>query len=357
MPTPQIAPPATNEPRPSALDPRASRWLTLLCLLPLCFIVAFRGDTPDTSNYIEAFNVSQALQINPLSYYENVGMEWTFGLASWLLHTFSLPVSTLFFTYSFFTFYFISIAAARLDLTPAEVIPYYLGNYFILQQLMQIRQGLVMAIAFAMLPLFIGRKRTLWTPAGLLTSILVHSSGALTVIATTTIGLLIPKPQKRNVIVWCIQLIAITFICARLIMSLDILSTLGRLSEYTLDGQYNVDRGFFASANIRATLLLTVMLLTLRQPLLQSRLYITMLGMYAVHLGIRFGFYDFLILSGRLSTTLGFSEIFIIPLLVRTHFRSNFTRTLIAVIYFLLHAFATLQTQVPTLIDDYFTNV
>lgn len=343
-----------ERPMPS-LDWRARHWLTLLAFLPLSLIVALRGDTGDTTNYLDAFKATQDFPWDPFVYYGSFSMEWSFGLLSWLINALSLPASALFFVFSFVTFYFLSIAASRMGLSLVAIAPYYLGTFFLAQQFLQIRQGLAMGLAFSLIPLVVVRRKGLIPGLSLIATSLVHVVSCLTLVTAWALSFVPSKASRRSLALYCLALIALTFLSARAIMTLDVVSTVGRLADYAADGQYNQELQILAPPNIRAALLMGLMLLAATPQLQRSPVFIALVGMYAVHVGMRFGFYDFVILSGRLSTALSFAEVFILPQLVREHVRSPWLRAAIAAVYLLVHAYATYQIQVPTLIDDYFT--
>src|SRR5205085_1030341 len=94
------------------------------------------------------FGSSTEFPWQPFDYYASQGVEWGFGLASWALASIGLGPRTLFLVISAGTFYFIAKTARVLGLNFYLVMPYYLGTFFLTQQLMQIRQGLAIAFAF-----------------------------------------------------------------------------------------------------------------------------------------------------------------------------------------------------------------
>ncbi|TXI21828.1 MAG: EpsG family protein [Roseateles sp.] len=337
------------------LDWRARHWLTLLVFLPLSLIVALRGDTGDTANYLDAFKATQDFPWDPLLYYGSFSMEWSFGVLSWLINALSLPSPVLFFVYSFATFYFLSLAASRMELSLVAIAPYYLGTFFLAQQFLQIRQGLAMGLAFSLLPLVVARRKGFTPVLSLAATSMVHVVSCLTLVTGWVLSFVRPKPTRRALTLWSLALIVLTFLFARAVMTLDVISTVGRLADYAADGQYNQELQLLAPPNIRAALLMVMMLLAVTPRLQRSPVFVVLIGMYAVHVGMRFGFYDFVILSGRLSTALSFAEVFILPLLVREHVCRGWLRGVLAGLYLLVHAVATYQVQVPTLFDDYFT--
>lgn len=334
---------------------RARHWISLFFVVPLALLVALRGNTADTENYVEAFSQSISFPWNPLNYYFEFGKEWFFGVASWFVGLVGFTSTALFFAFSFGTFYFLSLASMKMGISLIQILPYYLGTFFLTQQLVQIRQGLAMSIAFSMLPVIVERRRSLLPLLFLTITPLVHVPSSITVFFTWLLSLSTPHRPMRNIAWWSLLLVVLTIFVARIVTSLDIISSLGPLSIYAIDSQYNTERDFFALANIRGILLLIVMLVGARGVLLQSRIFLVLISLYSVHVGLRLGFYDFLILSGRLSTTLSFSEVFILPILLNQYIRNRILKFVIGIAYLLMHAYFTYIIQIPTLIDDYFT--
>jgi hypothetical protein len=78
------------------------------------------------------------------------------------------------------------------------------------------------------------------------------------------------------------------------------------------------------------------------------------LGIYIAHLGIRIGFIDIAILSGRIGSALGFSEIFLLPMLIKDQINSRLWRVVLTAGYMLVHLSISLLIFTPYLIEDYF---
>ncbi len=328
----------------------------LLLFLPVILAVAWRGDTRDTGTYIDAFSQTLSFPADPLAYYGSVGMEWGFGLLSWMVHGIGLGPVALFFVYSLGTFWCLAIAARRVGLSLPAIAPYYLGSFFLLQQLMQIRQGLGIAFALAMLTL-IPAGRLPWWKAVLAVAVAacMHITAVFMLVSARLLHPTTSRPTRLRLVLWCAFIIGFTVLLARAFMQLEVISNLGRLSVYAVDDEYSGERSPLAPANIRAAMLLVLFLIAAPPALLQTRVYRLMVGLFAASLGLRLGFYDFLILSGRLASALGFVEVLLMPMLVRAAVRQRGLRIAIAAAYLTVHAAATLALQAPFLIDDYFT--
>jgi hypothetical protein len=337
---------------------RAGRSSSALWLaLPLILLVTTRGDTRDTQTYVGIFESTTEFPWHPLEYYASQGVEWGFGVASWTLASLGLGPRTLFFVISAATFYFVAKGARNFGLNFYAVMPYYLGTFFLTQQLMQIRQGLGIAFAFwVVAKLADSRPRVFATFASLLVAMAMHAVAALPILSALLLRLRFPRGNRLSVAAWLLAIVVSTVACARLSSTLNAVELLERLSTYAADETYSGARSLLEPANLRAMLLLFVLAAARSAPALaRSRAYTLLLGLFAMHVGVRLGFLDFEILSGRLSTALGFSEVFLLPLAVRAWFPGAARRTLIGLLYFGIHAAVTTTYQAPFLIDDYLT--
>lgn len=333
--------------------PISSLWLAL----PLVLLVATRGDTRDTSTYIDIFRSTTEFPLNPLDYYAENGVEWGFGLLSWTLSSIGLGPTSLFLVVSAATFFFVARTAQRLGMGFYEVMPFYLGTFFLSQQLMQIRQGLGVSFAFWVLVGLATSSDRRWRLAfSAAIAPMLHVVSLVPLVAAVILRPLLPQPHRWRIAIWTLALIIGCTLLARAIGTLQVFESFERLSAYAADDEYGSARNLFDPANVRAVLLLVLLLAAcMAKPLARSRAYIMLLGLYALHVGIRVGFLDFQILSGRLSTAVGFAEVFLLPMAVCICVKARALRALIGIAYLIVHATATLTIQTPSLIDDYFT--
>ncbi|MBC7710596.1 MAG: EpsG family protein [Rhizobacter sp.] len=341
---------------------RTSRWRVakvsaLWLALPLIFAVSMRGDTRDTSLYIEIFQSITEFPKNPIDYYAEFGVEWGFGILSWLLGSLQFGPTSLFFFVSAATFFFIERTANSIRMSFYTVMPYYLGSFFLTQQLMQIRQGLGVAFAFWVLVRFtLQPNGPLKLLSGAIAALFIHMVAVVPLAGALVVRRFLPTPDRKRIVCWVLILIFVTVTFARAISPSQFLGLFERLTLYSTDGEYSAPRSLFDPANVRALfILLIITSATAVRSLAQSRIFLLLLGLYAMHVGIRLGFVDFQILSGRLSTALGFAEVFLLPMTVNACVPSNTKRTFLGLLYFLVHGFATLAFQAPFLINDYFT--
>jgi hypothetical protein len=331
--------------------------LATIAVAALCLAVALRGNTRDTSNYIDVFKATREFPWNPLAYYVDYGTEWGFGVLCWALRALGLGWGSLFFTTSALTFLALRNAASSVGLRLVAILPYYLGTFFLTQQLMQVRQGLGVAIAFAAILDLANRPFSLRHALLAVLALSVHTVSA----APLALGLtwrLMPA-YRRGTPVTLLQLCVIVLfflVTARVAMQLQVFSVLERLSAYASDEEYNGTRSLLAPANLRALVLL-VGCSVVRRPATFERRYSALLVAMAAAVGLRFGFYDFEILSGRLATAVGFAEVYLLALAVRFALAQPAARRVAAAGFLAAHTVLTLTIQTPFLVHDYFTPV
>ncbi len=322
--------------------------------IPFSLIAAFRGNTPDTGVYIHIFNNSKQLELNPFIYYQLNGVEFGYGVMSWLFHSLHLGWRALFFSISLLTFYFLAKAAQRLHLSFLEILPYYLGSYYLTQQLVQIRQGLGISFAFWIIISSPDRRSTFvkWATAiGIGTAI--HTvTVAVFSIASVLSRIRLPA-RHSSIILWVSGLVICTYIVARLLTFGNLVNYIPRVSDYARVEEFAAGRGIFELAHIRALLVLSLAVLGPRD-LLRTRTYQILVSLYAVQLGIRFGFIDFGIVSGRLGSAFAFGEVFILPLFVHSYFRNSTLRSAIGLVYLLFTILIYIMYIYPNVIADYY---
>jgi hypothetical protein len=199
-------------------------------------------------------------------------------------------------------------------------------------------------------------NRGWWTWGGAFVATTLHLVSIVPVLVGRILQEALPLPKRSRVVLWVVVIVILSAAAARLVTSLEVVVAMDRLANYASDAELGARRSLFEPANIRAVLVLSAVLMS-PVALLQSRAYLLLVGMYAAHLGLRLGFYDFAILSGRLATSLGFVEIFLLPWAISVAIRSLWLRWLFGLCYLTVHTFATLTIQAPYLINDYLTPI
>jgi hypothetical protein len=329
----------------------------ITCAL-LALLVALRGDTRDTFNYLQVYRGLNEFPWNPIAFQEEYLMDWGFGLLAGLIKFSGLPPEFLFFFISAMTFFSIARASTTFGLEAWSTFPYYLSTFFLTQQLMQIRQGLGIALAFWAIAILTKSSKRLLISAISLTGFLFHAVSIIPVVIGLVTNHFIPNQRSINNWLWSLNIFAITVALCWAISSMDLFVTAERISVYVNDAEHGTPRGIFELANVRAILMaFTFVAFRPRDDKTYFHVYMFLLSIYVVHLGIRIGFIDFAILSGRIGSSLGFAEIFLLPLMLRDRIRQPLFRIMTICAYMSLHFMVGLLIQLPYLIDDYFVKI
>jgi hypothetical protein len=329
----------------------AGYWLWL----PLALAVAFRGATRDTELYVDIFNESRNFPFDPIEYAATHGVEWGYGVLSWAFHALGLGPRALLFLFSAWTFRSIERTARCLGLSFYEVAPFYLGTFFLTQQLMQMRQGLATALAMGVIVGSLTRTGSaLRLALEGFAAASIHVASTLPLACGFLLRRISPPGTRRRLIGWTIAIVLVIAVVAHLVTSLDWVMLIERLATYADDEEFTAARSVLDPANVRGVLLLAAFVAA-TPSVGATRPYLVLLGLYAAHVGVRFGFLGFAIMSGRLSTALGFVEIFLLPMVLKRVVRDPRRRVSIGLAYLVVHLAATLLLQAPYLVDDYFT--
>lgn len=330
--------------------------VVLLGVLLLVLIVTLRGATRDTDTYQFTFQETTAFPSDPAVYYENFGMEWTYGIISWAVKSLGGNFSIVLFIYSTLTFLFLFLSGRNVGISFQQLLPFYLGSFFIVQQLMQIRQGLAVAFAFYALTRCITQSTRRFE---FVLSTVITAMFHLVSVMPLLIGrlaMVLPSRVSKRVFLWRLALIFFMAVTVSHVVSgLQFIGIFDRLAQYSEDAEYGSARGLFALANIRAFTLCLLFVYALdRGPATRGRAYKVLLTMYVIHLAIRIGFLSFAIVSGRLSTAIGFAEVFLLPMVLNDLCAKRRDRTMLAMIYLAVHLYMTLFVQADYILVDYF---
>jgi len=322
------------------------------CLLSFIFILiaSFRGATRDTDIYKFVYENSNLFPLEYTQFYDKTGMEIGYGYLSFIFNILSLPFSFFLFFISFLTFFFIKKASDNFSINSFYVLICYIPVFFANHQLMQIRQGLAMAIGYYFLSLILKNKNKILAFIVLISGYLFHS---VTLVFFAFFSNLINSfiaTERIKLFIKVFFVCFFVFVFCRFFSGLDFFQYTERLSNYT-DSEFSTERGFLHPANIRSFLLLIFFVIF--KPKNEGFIYNFLVVFYAAGLGFRLGFYDFMILSGRLSTIFTYSEIFLVPMLLVFRF-SKQNIIVLLLIYFLINLYINLVFQVPFILEDYF---
>jgi hypothetical protein len=331
-------------------------YLQLITIALMIFLVSFRGDTRDTFSYVEVYRGLQDFPWSPIEFWNKYSMEWGFGILVGIIKKIGLPVEFQFFAVSLLTFFAISRAAVNFGMSPWSPIPFYLCTFFWVHQLMQIRQGFAISFAFWAISIII-RKSQLGISSALvvIVGVLFHIVSIIPVVVGILLSWFAPRVKAVSNIFWAISIFGTFFAICRYLVTSDLLFLTSRISNYVDSEMYAATRSILEPANLRA-IFLTIAFFIWRPSADRPwfKCYLILFGIYVAHLGIRLGFLDFAILSGRIGSALGFAEIFLIPMLIKDRFQNAFLRLVLVCAYFLLHLAIAFLVLVPFLPEDYF---
>ncbi|ENX61609.1 MULTISPECIES: EpsG family protein [Acinetobacter] len=334
------------------------KFLFFLFFAFLCsLIVGGRGNTNDTYTYYSIFkNIDSYDLTSYYNFYLLSGVELGWGLYSKVISIFSDSSLVLFSIFSFLTFSFIYKASHIIRLNYAYVMAFYIpSGFFLMQQFMQIRQGLaVPAVVLASL-LYLSNKKK-WSIVFFIIAILFHQITFSYILIFLCYLLLDRKyPLSYSRLRFYSVLFGIlffVFILARTVMLPLASSFFDRLVSYS-NSDYAEEVGFFSLANIKFYLEFVLILCLTNKKILLNKFYVFMVFIFTVGLTLRIAFFDFGILSGRLSNVFLFIEIFLIPYLLSQRLKKA-PFYLFLTLYFIIIFYVTWVYQAGLFLQDYY---
>lgn len=335
---------------------KKTKLIFLLSSLTLSLIVGYRGATLDTQVYYDVFkNIENFNLFNPLQFYILTGMEIGFGWYSFFINLFSNSSVVLFALFSFLTFYFIYEIAK--EVSPSYVFTsllYLSSGYFLIQQFMQIRQGLAIPIALYAIILLIKKKNKVSLPFVLYALIAVSLHQVAIPLLLVGFLLCFFRFEERVSLHRFKILSLIIAICIIVISNVFLKNLLinvsSRVSDYA-QSSYAEEVGVFRLPNIKAIATFVFMLIMMDEKAFKNKFYTVFYIFFVLGVAFRLGFYDFAILSGRFATAFTFSEIFILPF---AFYRFGFYGKIGIILFVLLQTVATYVYQSPYVLEDYF---
>lgn len=322
----------------------------LYALFSLFFILiaTFRGMTRDTDAYKEVYNNILNYPLGVGEFYDKTGMELGYGLLAYPFRFLDIPFILFLFFFSFSTFFFIWKAANNFKINSFFVLICYIPVFFANHQLMQIRQGLAVALVYYTLSILMSSDKKIKTYIFFIISFFFHNV-VLVFFVFLSKKVNIYIANNKYFVLKLIFVFVSVFIFCRFLTFFDFLTITERISNYS-GSEYADERSFFHPVNIRAFLLLLLFVLF---RLKYSIIYNFLLILNTIGVAIRLGFFDFLILSGRLSTVFTFSEIFLVSFLLYFRIRKLYAYFFLF-LYFSFSLYLNLVYQVPFVLDDYF---
>jgi hypothetical protein len=239
------------------------------------------------------------------------------------------------------------------------VLFYYIGAYYIYQQLAFIRFGLATTFIYYIIYLSTREKNSfIVLLSGTFCASLIHTSSILVILIYMVIKYLF-LPRKisiiKKILFFLIILIGINLFKNYLIWFLSLNSE--KVEFYSNSDIWGVYSNLFSIENIKALILFFVFALfyLMRKKIKQKDAFTLLLALFTASVTIRFTFYDFGIISSRIGYALGFSEVFIIPLIVKEVTGNIFVRFLVAIAYLIIYRLFAQTSTFDVLINDYLT--
>ncbi|MBR7714724.1 EpsG family protein [Acinetobacter nosocomialis] len=332
-------------------------WFLLLSV-PLALIVGNRGDTNDTFTYYSIFkNINYYNLTNFSDFYLETGVELGWGLYSKFISFFSNSAVVLFSVFSLLTFYFIYKTCDIIKLKFIYVMCFYLPtSFFLMQQFMQIRQGFAVPVAVYASFLYLNNRKFISILFFIL-AFLFHQTIIVYILFFLAFLFVYEKIFKQvkilNFKIYMLSVLLLGIIFARIIVMPLALSFFDRLQAYSSTG-YSESVSLVGLANIKFYLEFIFILFFMHKKDLNDKFLILMIFVFTIGLAIRIAFFDFAILSGRLSNVFLFIEIFLMPYFIYKRFSKIVLLTTL-VLYFLIIGFISWNFQVAEyLADSYF---
>lgn len=336
--------------------------ILLLIFLILALVVAFRGKTRDTINYIYVFENINSLNLHSISdFYIESGMEIGYGYLSFISSLFVQDYKLVFFIISFSILFSIYKISTYLKINSLILFFVYISSYyFFMQQFMQIRQGFATALVFYGALLLFENK---YFRSFLLFAIACSFHQSTFAFVIFVVGYIFAKNfferYKSNLFILVAVFSVVFLICKSVLLVIP--SYFIRLAAYS-DSDFSEVLSPFRLTSLRYYFLFIFFSFYFSY-YFKSDLYeknsknfnsflIFLLISYAVGLGVRVGFNDFAILSTRLSEFFLFSEIFLTSFIFSAN-RNNLL-FLIAFVFYLILQFLIMFNQFDYVFVDYF---
>lgn len=326
----------------------------LYCFFVILFfslIVGFRGSTRDTQAYFNVFKNIESLDLmNPALFYFQTGMEIGFGWYSYLISLLSNSSFFLFGIYSFLTFYFIYKICEKLNIKFRYTLLLYLSSaYFVLQQFMQIRQGLATPIGlYALVLLYKEERFSLKFLLLSLFAVSMHQISSIPILVGSIIYFFRNKIDKISLIKFKILsfllVVIVIFLCKYVLINV-LIELSGRIAAYSETEEYGQSIGLFRLPNIKAFFTFSMLLILITKDFYKNKIFVLFYLFFALSFAFRVGFIDLAILSGRFAIAFSYAEIFILPFIF-FRFKKPIG-ILLLLLFVFIQAVATYGFQVP----------
>ena len=199
-------------------------------------------------------------------------------------------------------------------------------GFFLIQQFMQIRQGLAIPLVIYGSVLYLDNKKIasviLFILAACFHQIALAFIGVFIIYSLFTKFCIINSSPIKFFMVNLLILV-FGFLIARFLLLPLVFGYFQRLEAYS-STDYAESIGFFSLANIKFYIEFILIFVLINRNLLLNKFFVFFVFIFTVGLTLRISFYDFGILSGRLSNAFLLIEVFLIPMLLSNRLQKSY---------------------------------
>ena len=325
----------------------------------LVLVAALRGDTSDSYGYMLLYERMNDVNIfiNPFEFYLLNGVEWTFGFVSLILGSLDFSYIALFFTYSLLSFLLLFQICRRIKINYNIFLIYYVGYYFITQQLTFMRYGFAVILVYYFYIYSIQERMSILKYIFMLVALsLVHIFVSFLFLLFILIKMIEPTLRGTLTLTHLFKFLVFALIALILAKySIQALS-LERVVFYLENEEIGAYTNLFSVENLKAVFLFFLFSFALIGRRVSNELRYLYLA-YLLSVVVRFVYYDIGVLSSRAGYLLGFSELFIIITIVAMYIKSISGQCMVGIAYVFTHRFFAQTYSTAELFDLYMTPI
>lgn len=323
----------------------------------LSYVVGNRGDTNDTATYVHIFkNINEFNLFNPIEFYEITGVEIGYGWYSYLISLFTQNHFFLLSIFSFLNFFIIYKVSDKMKINYFPVFLLYVSSaYFLMQQFMQMRQGVAIPIALlAIITVIISRRKV--TLSFIILSCVafsLHQTAFLVIFCGYLLNIYLTNKftSVKKFKFFVIFIFFISILISKFFLIDIFLNFSDRLVQYS-NSTYSESINLLRIPNVKSVLVLVLLILLMNDKMNKNSIFRVFLCLLSIGVAFRIGFSNFAILSGRLSTAFLHTEIFLLPFIF-SRFR-YFYGNIMLFFYVLLQFISVYFFQAPYVLEFYF---
>ena len=336
-------------------------FLSLIITSILILVATFRGNTQDTvTTYYRRFNELETFPYNPFHFYSTDRYEIVSAWIIWLSKSINSSFEFFLALYSLITFFVLWKISKASKTSYLYLVSVYASNFFIVHQLVVMRQGLGSVLFLYFFVLLCQEKRKpikKFTVAAL--ALFTHFTMIAPLTASIFVNIITSTLKLRsNFHLITISIFVIGFLTSYLLLHLELIYLIGTVRDYAELGEefFSSTRNILSPVNLRSICILLLGLMMYKFISIRKLLFQNLIYLYAIGVGCRIGFSEFYILSGRIGSAIGFCEILIFVIIL-SNIRPNLARNVTFIIFIIIQTSITLLIQAPHIITDYGTPI